>query len=100
MNPALAWIFGIASSVLAAILIQYFYIPFRISQALAELVGKQEERWNHDTERFRNLRQDLQEAYEAISTNRDMHREEIIELRKDFDEFRVKVAAKTGINGR
>jgi hypothetical protein len=89
LNPALSWIIGIASAVLTAVLVQYFYVPFRISQALARY-----------EERVKHIRQDVQDISKAISVNRDAHYRELQELRERFDEFRVKVAAKTGINGR
>ena len=89
MNPAFAWIVGIASSVLSGVLIQYWYVPFKISQ---EVGGYRE--------RIRKLNEELDELREGVVANREVHDERFREFYKEFHNFRVKVAAKTGINGQ
>ena len=89
MNPALGWIFGIASSVLAGVLIQYFYIPFRLSQAMAATEEKQ-----------KRLTVELDELRQGLVTNREIQDQRYFEFYREYQDFRVKVAAKTGVNGR
>ena len=50
-------------------------------------------------EKVSNLKDDVQHLNEALSVNNDMHNDSLRELQNEVKNFRLKVAAKLGING-
>lgn len=60
-------------------------------------MGKRHEQ---TTNRLRNHTSDIQELHRIISINQEQQNERYIDFYREFIEFRIKLAAKLGINGR